>query len=242
MSSAHGYAGCHMDYVFPMKIFCLAVLLTASLSAGSTAPQPVLTVLKGRVMAEPSAGPASPDWREAVVFFRPDRAADEVLPGDPAEMRMTGKTFSPGVLAVTAGTTVRFPNHDPVLHNAFSTSGNSRFDLGFYGVGDSREVVFDQPGIVRVYCNVHHGMVGYVLVLDTPYFALADAQGRFNLKLPEGQAGRLYAWHPQADAVQRALTDVPDFLEIPLKLTGRRVPRHLNKHGKPYRNNSTRQY
>ncbi|HEX6929175.1 MAG TPA: methylamine utilization protein [Gammaproteobacteria bacterium] len=222
-------------------VFLSALLLLAA--PALTAETPATGILvAGQLRAGRVDTDTPPDLREAVVFFRSASVA-AALPGADAEMRMSGKAFAPGVLAITAGTLVRFPNTDPILHNAFSTSPQGEFDLGFYGAGESRERRFDTPGLVRVYCNVHHGMVGYVMVLDTPFFTQPDADGRFLLRLPRGVKGTLYVWHPQAAALREEIDTAADrSLELPVDFTGRRLPRHLNKFGKHYGQRTQRQY
>jgi plastocyanin len=108
-------------------------------------------------------------------------------------------SFSPHVLAVQLGTKVEFPNHDRVFHNVFSYRDGRRFNLGLYPVGTVKEVPFDQPGLSRVFCNIHPQMAAYVMVVDTPYFAVSDKAGRFSI--PELRPGtyRYHAWRPGAD-------------------------------------------
>ncbi|HEX7047070.1 MAG TPA: hypothetical protein VF275_05825 [Gammaproteobacteria bacterium] len=191
------------------------------------------------------------EYADAVIFFVPDSATvDSVLTADmkpppQATLEMRGKKFLPRVLPVVAGTEVAFTNFDPILHNAFSTARQMPFDLGFYSGGENRNMTFETPGLVRVYCNVHHDMVAYVLVLDTPHFTRSDAQGKFRLRdLPEGK-GTLYIWHPRARPLRESLTvnasNPPDRI-FELALTERRIPRHPDKHGNAYRNRRDRNY
>ena len=104
--------------------------------------------------------------------------------------------FSPRVLAIQVGTTVEFPNRDPIYHNVFSVSPAKRFDLGKYAQGHSRRVRFDKPGLVNVYCDIHSDMAAWVYVVPHHVFAQASASGRF--ALPDVPAGHytLVAWHP----------------------------------------------
>jgi hypothetical protein len=137
---------------------------------------------------------------------------------------------------VPAGSTVRFPNQDVIVHNVFSVSPGNRFDLGRYGEGEGRSTRLDRPGLVRVYCNVHHSMVAYVLVVATPYVASPDTGGAFRLTgLPAGK-GRLTVWHERAGSWSQPL-EVPASAPVLAKMTvtQRRPPPHLDKHGKPYR-------
>lgn len=172
--------------------------------------------------------------REAVVYFRPAAPKALVAPTDPVEMRMERKQFVPRVLPILMGTTVRFENFDPILHNAFSPAGPHHFDVGLYGNGEARTHRFERAGLVRVYCNVHHDMVGHVLALDTPWFARPDASGRFRMEVPDNVAGELFVWHERAKLWRRKLSAPSEPITIDLDLSRPRVPPHMNKFGKPY--------
>ncbi len=103
--------------------------------------------------------------------------------------------FVPHVLAVAVGTTVDFPNHDPVLHNVFSASSAQKFDLGMYGEGESRSVKFDAPGVIRIGCNVHSKMEAFVVVHVNPYVAVTDARGAYTITgVPPGDY-QVRVWH-----------------------------------------------
>jgi hypothetical protein len=145
------------------------------------------------------------------------------------------KRFEPRVLVVPVGSTVRFPNRDPILHNVFSVSGGNAFDLGFVGRGEGGSHEFDEAGIVRVFCNVHHGMVAYVVVMATPFHDTAGADGRFRLSgLPSG-AGTLYVWHERGDVTQRRVeASAGGTVDVAVEATRPLVPPHMNKLGRPY--------
>jgi len=104
--------------------------------------------------------------------------------------------FLPSLLPVRAGTRVEFPNLDDTYHNIFSYSPAKRFDLGRYRP-DERPIpseVFDTPGLVTLRCDIHEHMRGLILVLNSPYFAVTDSEGRFRLSgLPSGHYA-LKAW------------------------------------------------
>jgi plastocyanin len=105
-------------------------------------------------------------------------------------------SFSPHVLAVHVGTTVEFPNRDRVFHNVFSFHDGKRFDLGMYPVGTVRYVTFGNPGLSRIFCNIHPNMAAYVMAVDSWYFAAPDASGRFVIAaVPQGTYV-YHAWHP----------------------------------------------
>lgn len=195
--------------------------------------------IRGRVhlLAKGGKGPAKgSDVRQAVVYFEPASPQSSRPSETPFEMVTKGKAFAPRVLVVPKGSRVRFPNQDPILHNVFSVSSPNQFDLGLYKQGPGKEKRFEEPGLVRVFCNVHHDMVAYVLVLDTPHYVSPNAQGEFVLTgLPRGP-GKLTVWHEQAD---------PWTVEVdPAKSAGQvmarveivrpRIPAHLNKLGQSY--------
>ena len=114
-----------------------------------------------------------------------------------ATMNQQHEAFAPHVLGVAVGTTVDFPNGDPVLHNVFSTSPAKRFDLGMYGQGETRNVVFDSPGVVLVRCNVHSRMTAYIVVHSNPYVAVTDAHGSYTITgVPPG-AYQARIWHEE---------------------------------------------
>ena len=77
------------------------------------------------------------------------------------------------------GSSVGFPNHDPVFHNVFSLSGTRSFDLGRYPRGESRAHLFTKPGPVQVFCHIHSDMSGIVLVLGNRFFTVPIAPGSY---------------------------------------------------------------
>lgn len=137
-------------------------------------------------------------------------------------MRQVDEEFVPHVMAVTTGSTVDFPNDDLLFHNVFSLSRAAVFDLGRYPRGRSKSRTFDKPGIVKVYCHLHSHMSALIRVFDHPYFAIPDAQGRFEIAgLPPG-AHRVVAWHERVGEViaEATLTaDRPVELSFSLPLT-----------------------
>lgn len=193
--------------------------------------------LKGQLVLTNSDGAAEvSDLTDAVVFFKPDAGLGKPLPRDAARIVMQDKTFHPHVLAVTVGSSVSFPNDDPILHNAFSTSPGDQFDLGLYRNGASKSVTFDHGGLVRVFCNVHHEMYAYILVLDTPYFVHVQPDGHFDLHgLPAGP-GELVIWHPRTPVWRQHLAGLAAApAEVRLHVVRTGVPAHFDKFGKPYK-------
>lgn len=127
---------------------------------------------------------------------------------EPAVMDQKQLRFVPHVLPIQVGTTVEFPNSDPVSHNVFSISDAKRFNLGLYPRGTIRRLTFDKPGVVELLCNVHLEMSAYIVVLKNPYFARTGSEGRFRLAdVPVGRH-RLRCWHERLLAQEQEI-EVP---------------------------------
>ena len=97
------------------------------------------------------------------------------------------RKFVPRVSVVQAGTPIKFPNSDNIRHSVYSFSAPRIFTLKLYAGTPAIPVVFDQPGIVVLGCNIHDTMVAWILVVNTPYFARTAADGTATLSgLPPG--------------------------------------------------------
>ncbi|MCX7554283.1 hypothetical protein OS175_10365 [Marinicella sp. S1101] len=172
-----------------------------------------------------------------IVYFEPNNKQGIDLSPTDAIISTQNKRFEPNVLAVTVGSEVSFPNMDRILHNVFSVTPESEFDLGLYSAGTTKNVTFDQPGVIYVHCNVHHSMQADILVLDTPYFTRVDESGRFDLGGLPSLDGELKIWHPRGNIKTINLNDGMDLtaLQQELTITRPKVPKHTNKFGKSYR-------
>jgi len=158
---------------------------------------------------------------DAVVFVEKlPAAADSLIPLPAARPKLAQKDqcFVPRVVPIAVGTTVDFPNMDPIYHNVFSPSPLKRFDLGKYPRGESRAVTFNRPGVVNVFCDIHSDMEAFVLVLPHHAFTQPDADGRYALPaLPAGHYV-LRAWHPDLHEIRREV-DVPDTGDLQVDLS-----------------------
>jgi plastocyanin len=129
-----------------------------------------------------------PDPPAAVVFVEAPAPAQSD-PAHRAELAQHHYQFAPGLLAIERGSKVAFPNLDDEYHSVFSYSKPKRFDLGRYRKDEQpAELVFDQPGLVKLFCEIHDHMRGWILVLGTPYFAKTSTDGHFRLDgIPAGR-------------------------------------------------------
>lgn len=131
----------------------------------------------------------------AVAYLVGVLAGGEKAAGSAPRMAQRDTIFQPDLLVVPVGTTVGFPNHDPFFHNVFSYSKPKRFDLGRYPRGETKNVTFDQPGGVSVFCEIHKWMRAGIVVVENPYHAIVDADGDFRIEgVPPGRY-KVEVWH-----------------------------------------------
>jgi plastocyanin len=190
--------------------FAVLLLLAAAHSAygGGTvagrvllpeAPPPQRMPERYRAIS-PNVAMEAPDAPAAIVYLQRagaggDAGAAIAPTGVKASVAQKGLQFRPGVSAVRTGETVEFPNFDETYHSVFSYSKTKRFDLGRYRKGEEpASIVFDKPGVVKLFCEIHDHMRGAILVLDTPYFTKTGDDGAFRIDgVPPGRY-RLTAW------------------------------------------------
>src|SRR5262249_3892860 len=115
-----------------------------------------------------------------------------------AEMIQKDKTFSPHVLPVLVGTTVDFPNYDPIFHNAFSNYNGQIFDIGLYAPGTTKSIAFRREGVVRVFCNILASMSALIVVLKSPYFVVSTKNGGFQIPGVPSGSYRMKVFHERA--------------------------------------------
>jgi len=176
------------------------------------------------------------DISSTVVYFTPDDGIYSVEPKSNFNISTKNKRFEPSVLVIPVGSEVNFPNLDRILHNVFSVSGVSQFDLGLYSAGTVKSVKFDKPGIIYVHCNVHHSMQADILVLDTPWYTNVNDDGSFSLEDLPNKPGTLHVWHPRSNLMKLSVNNNQiNGFDIDLAITRKKVPKHLNKFGKSYR-------
>ncbi len=193
--------------------------------------------VSGKITLLDMDGKAKSYHGKTVVFLEPkssQQLASKV--GEEIVISQRGRRFRPSVLPVIKGTAVAFPNDDKVLHNVFSLSKNEPFDLGNYKKGESRSVVFDQPGLTKVYCNIHPKMQLDVLVLNAPYFDTTDKDGNYKIEnVPEGDY-QLRVWQELSASITKEIKVGSSTVSQDFELTQTTArAKHKNKHGKAYK-------
>jgi plastocyanin len=183
-------------------VFCLALIAGVRLANGQAVVEGQVRLPKPEAWTSPAvryAGQvgeiAPPDPPRAVVYLEGQFPKNVATTRVTNEVAQSGAQFRPALLPVQVGTSVVFPNDDDFYHNVFSYSKPKRFDLGRYRKTDRfPAVLFDTPGVVKLYCEIHQHMRGVILVLDTPYFTRTQTNGTYRLSnLPAGHF-QLKAW------------------------------------------------
>lgn len=215
-----------------MKRFLFAIVVCALAVTGLDA-----AVVNGKVMFLTKRG-QNPVVNETLVWLdavgRPPKR-----PGSTFTMTTRSKAFLPHILAVPAGSTVTFPNEDPITHNLFSLTPGNTFDLGLYRKGAGKTHKFDAPGPVNVYCNIHPTMSAVVHVMTTPYYGFADAKGDYSFDVPPGKY-RVTAWNEQgglaySDLEVAANGTVTGATLLTIDGRSARPIQHKNKFGQAYK-------
>jgi hypothetical protein len=168
--------------------------ITPAASAYERGPAP-------RMPEAPSEDNLQWERRHVVVYLEGD------LPDLPSEavMEQKGRTFSPDLAVISAGSKVSFPNLDPIFHNVFSLSRAKAFDLGNYSNGQTRIVTFPHPGVVLVNCRLHPNMSAAIVVTPNAYSAVVDSSGNFTIHdVPPGRYTAV-AWHKSGGTLRRTI-------------------------------------
>jgi plastocyanin len=184
------------------------------------------------------------DCSGVVVWLQPPTGTPTTLihSAPKVRIRQKNKTFSPHILVVPVGTTVEFPNDDPIFHNAFSNYNGQIFDIGLYPPGTTRSITFRREGVVRVFCNIHAAMSAVIVVVNTSYFAISGKDGTFQMEgVPKGSY-RLAFYDERAsdktlESVSRTVVireEAQDLGSTNISEAGYLAIPHLNKYGKPY--------
>jgi plastocyanin len=189
----------------------LVIAVAALVLVAARARAEGAATVKGTITA--GSGLGTPVANAVVLIDGPSAPAAANAPH--AVISQRNETFVPHVIAVAVGTTVDFPNQDPVLHNVYA----AHFDLGMYGQGESRSVSFDKPAVVRVGCNVHSKMEAFVVVHTNPWAAVTDVQGAYTITgVPPGRY-TARVWHESRGAREVPITlQASEVLPLDLQL------------------------
>jgi len=193
----------------------LAVLVTLGGQAGcATGVRKLLGLptpgaVKGAALVHTAGSEAAEPLRIVVYLERLDGEHRSRTPLTVETIRQTARSFSPGLLAIAPGQTVRFSNQDGVYHRIFSSSAPNAFDLGVIKSDESREVRFTHGGVIRVYCSLHPWESGVIFVAPTKLFDTLQLPGRYEIRdVPPGRY-RLSTWGDSLPSTNRVVTVEP---------------------------------
>lgn len=143
--------------------------------------------------------------REAVVVWL-EGEKETPPPGTPLRISQHNLQFAPDFVVAVKGQKIEMPNDDDVAHNVYSFAGLNQFNLGIYGKGEYRSIVFDKTGLVDVFCSIHRQMHARVFVVPTRYFITSRPGQSFNISdVPPGKY-TLKAWHERSHMVELPVT------------------------------------
>jgi plastocyanin len=142
---------------------------------------------------------------DAVVLAFADNRNPAARPAAAVEDQID-REFVPYVQAIRVGSYVKFPNKDDIRHHVYSFSPAKKFELPLYSGTPASPVLFDKVGVVKLGCNIHDWMIGYLYVTDAAYFGKTNAEGRVELADLRAGTYRLRVWHPRLDGTEESTT------------------------------------
>ena len=209
-------------YVHRAPFFLVLLASLPTWGAGATVSG---TIVVSKKASRKTLAPVPYDLRGIAVSDRPlgseaasqfEKVAVWLEPAVPipvapltATMQQRNRRFEPGLLMVPVGSTIEFPNWDPIFHNVFSLSRSQPFDLGYYSDGKSKSVICTRAGIVPVYCHVHPSMYGVVVVTTTPWATKPSAAGAYSWTDVPGGHYDLMVWQRVAGLIRKKVA-VPE--------------------------------
>ncbi len=193
--------------------------------------------VSGQISIIERPGEQTEDLGNAVVYLELPAGQKAKLAPANDQMALQSRQFAPHVRIVPPGSKVEFVNQDPFSHNVFSKATQGPFDTDVFGRGKKKTTTVKEAGVYPLYCNVHPRMTGFLVAVNTPYYAQAGADGRFTIaNVPPGTY-KLHVWHERA-AEQTAMLTVPDAgvggLKYQLDARRYKFVQHKNKNGKDY--------
>ena len=179
----------------------LAVLFGSIFVAGAAQAGDV----KGKVSAE---GLSSAQDIAVYIDAIPGKRFDP--PGQHVTVDQRNMKFIPHTIVIVRATTVDFLNSDQAPHNVYwpAIGGNKalRHSLTIISPGEKKSFQFDNLGAAQLLCNLHSDMVGYIIVVPTPYFALTGSDGTFTIKdVPPGTY-TLKTWSAEGKPTTQTIT------------------------------------
>ena len=115
--------------------------------------------------------------------------------------------YTPHIVLTPAGSELEILNNDGILHNIHTYSeANPAFNQAQPKFKKKLKKKFDQPEVVRVECDAHGWMKGWIVVMEHPYYAVTDGEGKFSLgDVPAGEY-EVKIWHETLGETMQKVT------------------------------------
>ncbi|MEW5975268.1 MAG: carboxypeptidase regulatory-like domain-containing protein [Acidobacteriota bacterium] len=127
---------------------------------------------------------------------------------EPVELDQKGCVYTPHVIGVQTGQTIKIVNSDPTTHNVHPVPANNReWNQSMVpGVAPLERTFAREEVMIPVKCNVHPWMKSYIGVLKHPFFAVTGANGSYEIKgLPPGEY-TIEVWHEKLGTTTQKVT------------------------------------
>jgi plastocyanin len=199
-----------------LSAFLASLAFIVFLALGGGCASPMSTVQGGLEIS--GGGRSRASIENTVVYLVCDKPEPAAAHPAMATLVADASGLHPQVLAVAAGTRVEVRNKDAVFHKVFSISPAQPFNAGAVSPGGTHSVVFDHPGVIHVFCELHPKESAYIYVVPTQRFTRADARGHFHFAGVAPGACTLHTWHPDNGETSQAVV-VPKHGELQVKVT-----------------------
>lgn len=214
----------------------VASMVVAALMVGM--PAAAQGPVSGQVSIVERPGEQTEDLGNTVIYLEVPAGQKVKLSPTNEQMALQARQIVPHVRVVPQGSKIEFANQDPFSHNVFSKATQGPFDTDVFGRGKKKSTTVKEAGVYPLYCNVHPRMTGFLISVNTPYFAQAGADGRFTIgNVPPGTY-KLHVWHERVATEQTAMVTVAAAglggLKYQLDARNYKYVQHKNKNGKDY--------
>ena len=208
----------HRSQPFTSVLLALDILCWLAGSVQASAAQITVQVT-------PAADQSPSELNGAVIYLRSTATTPGDTPPSNTQVAQQGRLFNPYISVVQAGSEIAFPNRDNIAHHVYSFSSTRAFELPLYKGSLAPTITFDKPGLVTLGCNIHDWMLGYILVLDTPYYQRLNGSRKGAKAVFDGVPAGDYTLHFWAPGIDRrepglipvTISDQSQALELPLQ-------------------------
>ncbi len=195
-----------MLYTYFLKIqtllfiaFCFYVI-TFQVHAANNQAKNTLTVQVFNAQKKP--------LKNVVVFIEPVGHNIDKINTNTLEIGQNNKAFVPYISVMQLGSDVRFNNKDNITHQIYSPVGNNKFSLKIRSGEKFIKTDFNEAGEVSMGCNIHDWMTGYLLIVDTPYFAISNTSGNTEIQIEQSGQYKVVVWHPQINEENNRISKI----------------------------------